>query len=70
VHFAALPPLLFDLEKDPFEQRNLAGDPAYAGTMLACAQKMLSWRMEHAEHVMSRMFVTERGMAELPARRR
>jgi arylsulfatase A-like enzyme len=70
VHFAALPPLLFDLEKDPFEQKNLAGDPAYAGEMLACAQKMLSWRMEHAEHVLSRAFVSERGVSELPARRR
>ena len=32
VHFTALPPLFFDLEKDPGQFRNVAQDPAYAGT--------------------------------------
>ncbi len=30
VHFAALPPLFFDLKADPGQFRNRAGDPAYA----------------------------------------
>ncbi|MBU2091805.1 MAG: sulfatase-like hydrolase/transferase, partial [Alphaproteobacteria bacterium] len=47
VHFTALPPLLFDLEADPQEMHNLATDPAHASVVLACAQRLLSWRMEH-----------------------
>src|SRR5690606_15581494 len=34
VHFTALPPLLFDLQRDPHETVNLAEDPAYAGVAL------------------------------------
>src|SRR5262249_43246475 len=33
VHFTKLPPLLFDLQKDPGEFPNLAGDPRYVGVM-------------------------------------
>ena len=29
VHFASLPPLLFDLTADPIEMKDLAGDPAH-----------------------------------------
>jgi arylsulfatase A-like enzyme len=55
VHFAALPPLLFDLEEDPKQLHNLAGDPAYAPVMLEYAQKMLSWRMENMERTLTGM---------------
>jgi arylsulfatase A-like enzyme len=70
VHFTALPPLLFDLERDPDEFRNLASEPSEMPTVLDCAQRMLSWRMEHAEHVLSRMHITDAGVVELPRRRR
>ena len=53
MHFAALPPLLFDLENDPDEMNDLAKDPAHAGVMLEMAQKMLSWRLRHQEHVLT-----------------
>ena len=49
VHFTDLPPLLYDIEADPNELANLAGDPAHAGVVAEYAQKMLSWRMVHAE---------------------
>jgi len=49
VHFAALPALFFDLENDPDEFNDLAGDPAYQQELLEYASKMLSWRMEHDE---------------------
>ncbi|NIR39235.1 MAG: sulfatase, partial [Actinobacteria bacterium] len=29
VHFTALPPLLFDLDRDPHELHDLTADPAY-----------------------------------------
>jgi arylsulfatase A-like enzyme len=64
VHFTALPPLFFDLEKDPGQFRNVAQDPAYAGRMLEYAQKMLSWRMEHDERTLTRFFLTPSGVVE------
>ena len=33
VHFAALPPLFFDLQNDPGQFVNRAGDPAYAARL-------------------------------------
>lgn len=66
VHFPALPPLLFDMEADPAEARNLAADPAYRDVLLDCAQKMLSWRMRHAEHSLNRIAITAEGPIEAP----
>ena len=53
VHFDALPPLFFDLKKDPGQFNNVAGDPAYAGRVLEYAQKMLSWRLHYAEKTLT-----------------
>lgn len=49
VHFTTLPPLLFDLEKDPDEQRDVSGDPAYRDVLTAGARRLLSHRMLYAE---------------------
>lgn len=64
VHFAALPPLLFDLEEDPGETRNLARDPALQPVLLEMAQKMLSWRMIHDERVLTNTLLTAEGVVE------
>ncbi|MGH6957140.1 MAG: alkaline phosphatase family protein [Caulobacteraceae bacterium] len=61
VHFAKLPPLFFDLEADPGETCDLAGDPAYAALVLAHAQKLLSWRMDHDEHALTHLTLTADG---------
>jgi arylsulfatase A-like enzyme len=53
VHFDALPPLFFDLQEDPHEFRNLADDPAYTRRVLEYAQKMLSWRLHHADRTLT-----------------
>ncbi len=66
VHFAALRPLLYDQRKDPDNSHNLADDPAYTGTMLSYAQKLLSWRMRHDERVLSGTLVTRDGVFERP----
>jgi arylsulfatase A-like enzyme len=64
VHFAALPPLLFDLERDPGELVNCAQDPAYAKIRLEMAEKMLSWRLTHADRTLANHFITADGIIE------
>jgi arylsulfatase A-like enzyme len=65
VHFAsALPPLLFDLEKDPAEHHNLAGWPEYAEVVARMAQRMLSWRVSHAERVLTGLRVSREGITK------
>jgi arylsulfatase A-like enzyme len=62
VHFAALPPLLFDLAADPHQFHNLAGDPAHADTVRLYAQKALSWRMRHADRTLTHYRATPAGL--------
>ena len=64
VHFTALPPLFFDLEEDPAQLHDLAGDPGYKPIMLDYAQKMLSWRLENAERVLTGMEAGDGGIVE------
>lgn len=61
VHFAALPPLLFDMQADPWEMNNLADDPKMAPVVLRYAQKMLSWRLAHAERTLTHIHLKEGG---------
>ncbi|HTR63630.1 MAG TPA: alkaline phosphatase family protein [Candidatus Binataceae bacterium] len=61
VHFTKLPPLFFDLEKDPGEFVNLAGDSAYLPLVLEYAQKLLSWRMNHDEQTLTHIVLSEQG---------
>ena len=67
VHFAGLPPIFFDLDTDPAQIVNRADDPAYAPAVLAYAQRMLSWRMQHQERTLAGMKLT--GHAGLVERR-
>jgi arylsulfatase A-like enzyme len=53
VHFTGLPPLLFDLTRDPGELENVAQDPAYAAVRMDYAGRMLSWRMAHADRTLT-----------------
>jgi arylsulfatase A-like enzyme len=69
VHFTKLPPLLFDLQQDPGEFTNLAGDPHYVSVMLEYAQKLLSWRMNHDEQVLTHISLTHDGPVSRPATR-
>jgi arylsulfatase A-like enzyme len=67
VHFAALPPLLFDLRKDPDELHNLADDARHAPVMLRYAQKLLSWRMANDERTLTGVLLTRDGAIARPA---
>jgi hypothetical protein len=64
VHFAALPPLFFDLARDPHCFENLAEDPAHAGLVKDYAQKALSHRMRHAERTLTHFRATPQGLEE------
>jgi arylsulfatase A-like enzyme len=61
VHFSALPPLFYDLQEDPGEFVNRAGDPGYQSRVLEYAQKMLSWKMNHAPRGLSETMLGEGG---------
>ncbi len=66
MHFAALPPLLFDLAGDPHEMENLAGRPDMAATVAAYARKMLDWRLIHADRTLTNMQLTANGVVSRP----
>ena len=64
VHFATLPPLLFDIKNDPEELQNLADDSTNTGLLLEYAQKLLSWRMVNDERTLTGMRVGPKGLVE------
>jgi arylsulfatase A-like enzyme len=64
VHFAALPPLFFDLARDPHCFENLAGSPAHAALVKEYAQRALSKRMRHAERTLTHLRATPGGLEE------
>lgn len=68
VHFPALPPLFFDLKRDPGQFENRADDPAYAGLVRDYAQKMLNWRMRYAERTLTHFRATPKGLEERAVR--
>jgi len=61
VHFTALPPLFFDLQQDPGETVNLAGNPEYQSILLEYVQKMMSWRMKYTDRALTEISLTEQG---------
>ena len=69
VHFTNLPPLFFDLEKDPDEMVNEADNPDYLTKVLEYAQKMLSWRMNHDEQTLTHLALTDNGVVSRPTPR-
>ncbi|MES0024426.1 MULTISPECIES: alkaline phosphatase family protein [unclassified Mesorhizobium] len=63
VHFGGgLPPLLFDMEKDPGELANVAADPAYLSVRLEFAKRLLAWRAEHLDQSLALAELTDEGV--------
>ncbi|AZO11252.1 MULTISPECIES: alkaline phosphatase family protein [unclassified Mesorhizobium] len=63
VHFGGgLPPLLFDLTKDPGELADVARDPAYLSVRLELAERLLAWRAEHLDQSLALAELTEAGV--------
>ena len=69
VHFTAMPALFFDLQDDPAELVDRAGDPRYRDRALEYTQKMLSWRMNHDERPLANMRLTPNGVVDHRPRR-
>jgi arylsulfatase A-like enzyme len=53
VHFAGLPPVLFDLEQDPHESINRADDPAARDLLMEGLQRMMNWRLRHEDQALT-----------------
>ncbi len=66
VQFAGLPALLFDLVEDPDQLVDRAADPTCAPVVAECAQRLLSWRMRHADRTLTGLKVTRRGLRGAP----
>jgi arylsulfatase A-like enzyme len=67
VHFAGLPPLFFDLERDPHGFENLATEPARAAEIRDWAQAALSHRMRHAERTLTHFRASPGGLQDRSA---
>jgi arylsulfatase A-like enzyme len=61
VHSAGLAPLFFDLQKDPGEFVNQADNPEYQSRVLEYAQKMLTWKINHADRGLTETMLGEGG---------
>jgi len=61
VHFAGLPPLFYDLQQDPGEFVNQATNPDYQALVLEYAQKMLTWKINHADRGLTETSLGEGG---------
>ncbi|MEI6099759.1 MAG: sulfatase-like hydrolase/transferase, partial [Alphaproteobacteria bacterium] len=64
VHFSGLPPAFYDLTEDPDQLVNRASDQGMAGVMLDYAQRMLSWRMRHADRTLVNKLAGSQGLVE------
>ena len=62
VHFAGLPPLLFDMDADPANLSNLATDPAHLSVRLQLAEKLLAWRATHLDQTLALSELTKDGV--------
>jgi arylsulfatase A-like enzyme len=60
----ALPPIFFDLDDDPAMLVNVAADPARAPTVLGYAQRMLAWRLRHADRTLANRKLCPLGVVE------
>ena len=68
-YLVALPPLLFDLERDPEQFRNLAADPAHQAIVREYAQRALSWRMRHADKALTHFQASPTGLRSRATKR-
>lgn len=62
LHFPDAEPVLFDLEADPGQTRNLAGDPAFTPVVHRMMRRLLDHRIRHADRTLSEARAAPGGM--------
>ena len=65
VHFPSLPSLLFDLENDPKEMKNLAEDKNYQEIKNNLLSKLLSHRLRHQDRQLSSLQISKDGISNV-----
>ena len=65
VHFPSLPALLFDLENDPLEMKNLAEDIKYNEIKNTLLSELLSHRLRHQDRQLSSLQVSKHGVVRV-----
>ena len=65
MHFPSLPSLLFDLENDPLEMKNLAEDKKYYEIKNTLLSQLLSHRLRHQDRQLSSLQVSKDGVARV-----
>jgi hypothetical protein len=64
VHFPTLPVVLEDLVADPYELADVSSDRRYRDDLIGMKDRMLNWRIEHAERTLGGMMLTPDGVYE------
>jgi len=64
VHFPTLPMVLEDLVEDPQERRDVSTEAHYRDDVVAMKDRMLNWRIEHAERGLGSLMLTGAGVYE------
>ena len=65
MHFPSLPSLLFDLENDHLEMKNLAEDKKYYEIKNELLSELLSHRLRHQDRQLSSLQVSKEGVARV-----
>ena len=65
VHFPSLPSLLFDLENDPQEMKNLAKDKNHQEIKNNLLSKLLSHRLRHQDRQLSSLQISKDGVSNV-----
>ena len=65
VHFPNLPALLFDLENDPQEIKNLAEDIKYQNIMNKLLGDLMSHRLRHQDRQLSSLQISKNGVSRV-----
>ena len=63
--FSKLPSLLFDLESDPKEMKNLAEDKNYQEIKNNLLSKLLSHRLRHQDRQLSSLQISKDGISNV-----